>query len=278
MSEPKSGLRTFKREFSSDTDVFSWGSQTNSQRSTLNEIKNLNVTSAPSTQAPPRSKGAADAEQRAARMNAIMAALSAKATDEKPTSKLKRSEPPTDNQPGPAKKKRVLPWDAPSTSTSPSSSKPDSSGTATKSKGSGLPGKIFLSAEQKHILNLVQKGQSVFYTGSAGTGKSVLLREIIKSLRAKYKNPANVAITASTGIAACNIGGVTIHSFAGIGLGLETPEKLATKVKKNPKALQRWRLAKVLIIDEGTGNSSSVSMALVLIVLLSVHGRWRPLR
>ena len=45
-----------------------------------------------------------------------------------------------------------------------------------------------------------------------GTGKSVLLREIIKVLKKQYKS---VAVTASTGIAAVNIHGTTLHSFAG---------------------------------------------------------------
>lgn len=45
-----------------------------------------------------------------------------------------------------------------------------------------------------------------------GTGKSVLLREIIKRLREKGKI---VEVTASTGIAAVNVGGKTLHAFAG---------------------------------------------------------------
>jgi ATP-dependent DNA helicase PIF1 len=53
------------------------------------------------------------------------------------------------------------------------------------------------------------------------------------------------------GIAACNIGGVTIHSFAGIGLGIESADQLAVKIKKNKKASTRWARTKVLIIDEG---------------------------
>jgi hypothetical protein len=98
---------------------------------------------------------------------------------------------------------------------------------------SGAPDKrVTLSAEQKHVLQLVLAGESVFFTGSAGefesvvtftpycsllytpgTGKSVLLREIIRELR---EREMIVAVTASTGIAAVNIRGKTLHSFAGV--------------------------------------------------------------
>jgi ATP-dependent DNA helicase PIF1 len=108
------------------------------------------------------------------------------------------------------------------------------------------------SDEQKHVMELVvDKGKSVFFTGSAGTGKSVLLREIIRRLQRKYgKEIDRVAVTASTGLAACNIGGVTIHSFAGIGLGKEDANTLVKKIRRNPKAKTRWLRTKVLIIDE----------------------------
>ena len=112
--------------------------------------------------------------------------------------------------------------------------------------------RVFLSDEQKKVLDLVVEGKkSVFFTGSAGTGKSVLMREIITVLRKKYvREPDRVAVTASTGLAACNIGGVTLHSFAGIGLGKETPEELVKKIKRNPKAKNRWLRTRILIIDE----------------------------
>ena len=43
-----------------------------------------------------------------------------------------------------------------------------------------------------------------------GTGKSLLLRAIISALRKKYsKNISVVSVTASTGMAASNIGGKT---------------------------------------------------------------------
>jgi ATP-dependent DNA helicase PIF1 len=59
-----------------------------------------------------------------------------------------------------------------------------------------------------------------------------------------------VAVTASTGLAACNVGGVTLHSFSGVGLGKESVTDLVRKVKRNPKARTRWLRTKVLVIDE----------------------------
>ncbi|RPA98111.1 hypothetical protein L873DRAFT_1569971, partial [Choiromyces venosus 120613-1] len=113
--------------------------------------------------------------------------------------------------------------------------------------------KLRLSDEQNHVLDIVVDGggKGVFFTGSAGTGKSVLLREVIAALREKHRETRDaVAVTASTGLAACNIGGVTLHSFAGIGLGKETAQELVKKVRKNMKAKNRWMRTKVLVIDE----------------------------
>lgn len=52
-------------------------------------------------------------------------------------------------------------------------------------------------------------------------------------------------------MAAANIGGVTLHSFSGVGLGIGPAEALITHVKKNNKAPGRWMRTEVLIIDEG---------------------------
>lgn len=108
---------------------------------------------------------------------------------------------------------------------------------------------IILSAEQEYVLQLAKKGVSIFFTGSAGTGKSVLLRSIIKELKHMHGNQA-VAVTASTGLAACNIGGITVHSFVGFGLGKGSASDLLRTVRRNRKAKLRWNYTKVLVIDE----------------------------
>jgi hypothetical protein len=63
-----------------------------------------------------------------------------------------------------------------------------------------------------------------------------------------------VAITASTGIASVNIGGTTLHSWAGIGLGQEKAKDLAGKMfGQRPTfdpVIKRWKTVTTLIIDE----------------------------
>jgi len=105
-----------------------------------------------------------------------------------------------------------------------------------------------LSPEQRDILQLVLEGNNVFFTGSAGTGKSFLLKEMVRILKLRFPN--QVFLTASTGIAGCNIGGTTVHSFASIGLGDKKPKDHIASIMTNKGALQRWRDTKVLIIDE----------------------------
>lgn len=104
-----------------------------------------------------------------------------------------------------------------------------------------------LSDDQKRVFDAVREGRSLFFTGSAGTGKSFLLKTIIKYLK-DYK--INLAVTASTGIAASHLSGTTLHSFAGIGLGKEKPSDLVWKIRKSKHSRERWKMVEVLIIDE----------------------------
>ena len=68
---------------------------------------------------------------------------------------------------------------------------------------------------QEKALAILKSGRNVFLTGSAGTGKTYVLNEYITYLKARK---VRVAITASTGIAATHMNGMTIHSWAGIGV------------------------------------------------------------
>lgn len=108
---------------------------------------------------------------------------------------------------------------------------------------------MLLSREQQRVIDLALKGKSLFFTGSAGTGKSVLLKEMIKALKQKYM-PGEVAVTASTGLAGFHIGGMTLHSFAGIGISDGDAAATLKMVRRNRKAVARWKSTKVLIVDE----------------------------
>lgn len=101
-----------------------------------------------------------------------------------------------------------------------------------------------LSAEQMKVLEMVKNGESVFFTGSAGTGKSYLLKQIISTLP-----PESTFPTASTGSAACHIGGTTLHSFAGIGSG-SAPLDQCLSLASRPQKAAQWRKCRCLIIDE----------------------------
>jgi ATP-dependent DNA helicase PIF1 len=108
-----------------------------------------------------------------------------------------------------------------------------------------------LSNLQKSAIRLIELGRNVFLTGGAGTGKSHLLPHILSSLNLMYPQ-GTVHVTSTTGISAVSIGGVTVHSWSGIGgdaLSKDDLVKLFSQhSKKSVKA--RWYNTKVLIIDE----------------------------
>ena len=111
------------------------------------------------------------------------------------------------------------------------------SGTA-KSKRRALESSL-LNEEQRSAVDAASAGESFFLTGGAGTGKSFTLGHIVAALEARH-GQRSVFVTGSTGIAACHVGGTTLHSFAGIGLGKEDVATLVSRVVGNRGAAARW--------------------------------------
>ncbi len=107
-----------------------------------------------------------------------------------------------------------------------------------------------LHEDQRRLFDQVINGRAnLFFTGSAGTGKSVLLRAIIAEYKRKY-GKEKIYVTATTGLAATQIGGSTLHSFAGIGLGKEPVEELIQRVQSKAIARKRWNTCHALVLDE----------------------------
>jgi len=109
-----------------------------------------------------------------------------------------------------------------------------------------------LTSEQEYVKELVLQGNNVYFTGSAGTGKSYLLQKLIVLLQEKH-GKKRVGITSTSGIGAEIIGGTTLHSFLGIGIDSElTEEELLERIlsTRSSYARKNWRRTRVLIIDE----------------------------
>lgn len=131
-----------------------------------------------------------------------------------------------------------------------------------------------MNQEQLEAYELYCRKRSVVITGSAGTGKSYVIGHVVSHLQQRFVHLTNAgararasairtggsrtsqqpatpwAITALTGVSSQTIGGQTLHSWAGIGLGDASVESLLGKIRKRPVALARWRTCQVLVIDE----------------------------
>lgn len=111
-----------------------------------------------------------------------------------------------------------------------------------------LEGRGFLAPEQQRVLTLVREGRNVFMTGGGGVGKSHVIATLVTQEREVYGR--RVAVTASTGVAADQIGGSTLHAFLGLGLAKEPVPKLVQMACSSSKITSRWRGVDLLVIDE----------------------------
>lgn len=99
--------------------------------------------------------------------------------------------------------------------------------------------------DQALALEVLLAGEHVMLTGSAGSGKTHLLRDFIKEAKASGKN---VSVTATTGLAASHLGGNTIHSWSGIGIHDYVPDNFYEHLSKTRR--DTIKKTDVLIIDE----------------------------
>lgn len=101
--------------------------------------------------------------------------------------------------------------------------------------------------KQSTALDILKTGKNVFLTGSAGAGKTYTINQYLHYLRAR---DVSVAVTASTGIAATHMNGMTIHSWSGIGILDELTSDDIKRIKKRPIVAERMQRTQVLVIDE----------------------------
>lgn len=106
---------------------------------------------------------------------------------------------------------------------------------------------LTLTPSQQRFARLFFEGRNLCLSGAAGVGKSYLINVLFAFLQ---EHKVSAARTATTGVAAFNVGGQTIHSWAGLGLAEEDAEHLIVMIRKKAKVKERMKAATILFIDE----------------------------
>jgi len=107
-------------------------------------------------------------------------------------------------------------------------------------------------AEEARFLAHARGGRNCFLTGMGGTGKTTTLKEFIATAQTK------VDVTAPTGVAALNVGGLTVHRFCGMLLGPapgQSNDEYFAQLERDRRrsvlaGFNRVRRCRVLVIDE----------------------------
>jgi ATP-dependent DNA helicase PIF1 len=124
-----------------------------------------------------------------------------------------------------------------------------------------------LSDEQQHALNMIKSGKSIFFTGCAGTGKSLLIKHILRAM-------PEVDVTGTTGLAGCLLGGTTINAWSGLGRAEGSFDTMVRNASRGESG-QRWRRCHALIIDEVSMMDAKL-FDLLEAVARKVRGNSRP--
>ena len=106
-----------------------------------------------------------------------------------------------------------------------------------------------LSNEQNKALELFKQGKNLFITGPGGTGKTELIKYLVKDAKDRNKN---IQVCALTGCASVLLGcgAKTVHSWANIGLAAGDSNKIVDRVVKSKYKRKPWQNIDILIIDE----------------------------
>lgn len=100
---------------------------------------------------------------------------------------------------------------------------------------------------QDEVFDILTMGYNVFLTGAAGSGKTFLVNRFIRHC---HEHGIGVAVTASTGIAATHIGGMTVHSWSGMGIRDNLTQEDLEYILAREYLMKRFAKTSVLIIDE----------------------------
>lgn len=94
----------------------------------------------------------------------------------------------------------------------------------------------------EQIVKSIKQGENLFITGYAGTGKSFILNKLKKMFR--------IDVTSTTGLAAVNVQGQTIHSWSGVGICNKPVIDVVEKILKRSKLKKQIQECEILAIDE----------------------------
>jgi len=121
------------------------------------------------------------------------------------------------------------------------------------------------SDEQQLCFEKYLNGENLFITGPGGSGKSFLIKNIVKHAE---KNNKNIKICALTGCAAILLEckATTLHMFSGIGFANKKNDEIIQELFTTKRyKLKNWRNLEILIIDEVSMMSLKIFLLLDLI-------------